>query len=169
MIYLVYVLLIFAGYIILSLLITPQIDTGIKFTRMLGITESQLKKMYKDIKNEKPKKFTYKLNLNNDLLYTKTKLTIGGNCEIYFETVNGIVVSIFVISQFSDKKWFEKIKHSYTIARKENYKTISFPDCKEVFTIFPKKYRSNLLKKIFETNDFDLGLTIDDKFFMYFS
>lgn len=169
MIYLVYALLIFAGYIILSLLITPQIDTGIKFTRMLGLTENQVKKTYKDLKKENPKKFSYKLNLSNDLLYTKTKLTIGGNCEIYFEMVNGIVRSVFVISQFSDKRWFDKIKNSYLIARKENYKIISFPDCKEVFTIFPKKYRSNLLKKIFETNDFDMGLTIDDKFFMYFS
>ncbi len=168
MIYLVYALLIFAGYIVLSLLITPQIDTGIKFTGMLGLTENQLKKIYKDLKKEVPKKFSYKLNINNDIFYTKTKLTIGGNCEIYFEAVNGIIVSIFVISQFSDKKWFEKIKTSYLTARKENHKTISFPDCKEVFTIFPKKYRSNLLKKIFETNDFDLGLTIDDKFFMYF-
>jgi len=169
MIYLLYALLIFAGYIILSLLITPQIDTGIKFTRMLGLSEIQLKKIYKDIKTEKPKKFSYKLNSNNDIFEAKTKLTIGGNCEIYFETVNGIIISILVISQFSDKRWFDKIKNSYLVARKENYKIISFPDCKEIFTIFPKKYRSNLLKKIFETNDFDLGLTIDDKFFMYFS
>ena len=157
------------GVFILSIIATPYIDNAIRFSKLKKLTLEQLKKRFSTLLEKKPEDFFYKLNQESLIYHLDYKLTMGGASDIYFEIQNNKVISILIVSKFNPEKWFDRIKKTYIINRKEKH-TIdtSFDFGKEIYKILPKEYKSESLRKLFPTSKFDFGINHGKKFFMYF-
>jgi len=168
MIFLYIVLGVF-GIFLLSLITTPYIDNAVRFAKLKDIDLKQLKKKFSTLKERKPDDFFYKINKENTILHLDYKLTMGGASDIYFEVENERVKSILIISRFDAEKWFDRIKRTYILNRKEKHTVDkSFNYGKEIYKIIPKEYSSEVLKKLFPVTRFDFGINHNKKFFMYF-
>jgi len=163
------IILVIIAVFILSIIATPYIDNAIRFSKLKRLTVDQLNKRFSTLSEKKPEDFLYKLNEEALIYHLDYKLTMGGASDIYFEIQNNKVNSILIISRFNPEKWFDRIKKTYIINRKEKH-TIdtSFDFGEEVYKILPKDYKSESLKKIFPTSKFDFGINHGKKFFMYF-
>ena len=155
---------------ILSLITTPYIDNAVRFAKLKSLTLEQLKRRFSTLKEEKPESFFYKMSPESLIYSLDYKLTMGGPSKIYFEiNSENKIKSILIISKFDSQKWFDRIKRTYIINRKENHtKDTSLEYGKEIYRIIPKEYSSQALKKLFPTTKFDFGINHDNKFFMYF-
>ena len=163
------VILVIIGVFILSIVATPYIDNAIRFSKLKKLTLEQLKKRFATLSESNPEDFLYKLDEESLIYHLDYKLTMGGASDIYFEIKNDRVHSILILSRFNPEKWFDRMKKTYIINRKEKHLVdTSFDYGEEIYQIQPKDYKSESLKKIFPASKFDFGINHGKKFFMYF-